>query len=569
MASLVSPGVQVKEIDLTNVVPAVSTSIGGYAGSFSWGPVEEVRTISSEKELAETFGLPPKTDVSVSQSFLTAASFLKYSGSLKVVRAGAASGYKNATSGASGNSGVQINNFAVYEASYNANAGAVGVMGAKYPGTLGNGLIVSVCPAAAAFAGWAYAGSFTAAPGSSDYAVSKGSSTDEMHIAVIDGSGIWSGAAGTVLETFAFVSQASDAVKEDGTSNYYKTVLNTQSKYIYQLANESTLTEIGSTATVAGAAFVTGSVIITYTLAGGTDVAVTSAHIVTALDYLADAETVDVNLLFAIPDNTGETTIAAKLASVAYARKDAIAFLSPPIAASTGATPTTAVKTWVTLSQATVSGSTSYVVYNNTALKVYDKYADDYRYIGAGGHIAGLCAQTDTVADAWFSPAGFNRGQLLGVTKLAYNANNADRDTLYKANINPIVSFPGQGTVLFGDKTGLVKPSAFDRINVRRLFIVLQKAIATAAKFQLFEFNDEFTRAQFKNIVEPFLRDVQGRRGIVDFAVICDSSNNTSQVVDSNEFVAEIYVKPSRSINYITLSFIATRSSVQFSELVG
>jgi phage tail sheath protein FI len=208
-------------------------------------------------------------------------------------------------------------------------------------------------------------------------------------------------------------------------------------------------------------------------------------------------------------------------------------------------------------------------VYNNTALKVYDKYADDYRYIGAGGHIAGLCAQTDSVADAWFSPAGFNRGQLLGVTKLAYNANNADRDTLYKANINPIVSFPGQGTVLFGDKTGLVKPSAFDRINVRRLFIVLQKAISTAAKFQLFEFNDEFTRAQFKNIVEPFLRDVQGRRGIIDFAVVCDSTNNTSQVVDSNEFVAEIYVKPSRSINYITLSFIATRSSVQFSELVG
>ena len=569
MASLVSPGVQVKEIDLTNVVPAVSTSIGGYAGAFSWGPVEEVRTVSSEKELAETFGLPPKTDVSVSQSFLTAASFLKYSSSLKVVRAGAASGYKNATSGSGGTSGVQINNFAAYEASFNADSGSVGYMGAKYPGTLGNGLIVSICPAAAAFAGWAYAGSFTAAPGSSAYAVSKGSSTDEMHIAVVDGSGIWSGVAGTVLETFAFVSQASDAVKEDGTSNFYKTVLNTQSKYVYQLAHEAALTEMGSTAAVAGAAFVTSASVYTYTMAGGTDVAVTSAHIVTALDYLADSETVDVNLLFAIPDNTGETTIAAKLAAVAVARKDALAFLSPPIVASTGSTPTASVKTWVTLSQATASGSTSYVVYNNTALKVYDKYADNYRYIGAGGHIAGLCAQTDAVADAWFSPAGFNRGQLLGVTKLAYNANNADRDTLYKANINPIVSFPGQGTVLFGDKTGLVKPSAFDRINVRRLFIVLQKAISTAAKFQLFEFNDEFTRAQFKNIVEPFLRDVQGRRGIVDFAVICDSSNNTSQVVDSNEFVAEIYVKPSRSINYITLSFIATRSSVQFSELVG
>ena len=577
MASLVSPGVQVREIDLTNVVPAVSTSIGGYAGAFSWGPVEEVRTVSSEKELAELFGLPPKTDVSVSQSFLTAASFLKYSGSLKVVRAGAASGYKNATSGSGGTSGVQINNFAAYEASFNANAGSVGVMGAKYPGTLGNGLIVSICPAAAAFATWQYPlsgdpitlvrNAFTAAPGSSAYAVSKGASADEMHIAIIDGSGIWSGTPGTVLETFAFVSQASDAVKEDGTSNYYKTVLNTQSKYIYQLANESTLTEIGSTAVV-GAAFVTGSVNLQYTLAGGTDVAVTSAHIVTALDYLADSETVDVNLLFAVPDNADQTTIAAKLASIAVARKDAIAFLSPPIATSTGSTPTTSVKAWVASSQSG-AGASSYVVYNNTALKVYDKYADDYRYIGAGGHIAGLCAQTDAVADAWFSPAGFNRGQLLGVTKLAYNANNADRDTLYKANINPIVSFPGQGTVLFGDKTGLVKPSAFDRINVRRLFIVLQKAISTAAKFQLFEFNDEFTRAQFKNIVEPFLRDVQGRRGIVDFAVICDSSNNTSQVIDSNEFVAEIYVKPSRSINYITLSFIATRSSVQFSELVG
>ena len=572
MASLVSPGVQVREIDLTNVVPAVSTSIGGYAGSFSWGPIGEVRTVSSEKELAETFGLPPKTDVSVSQSFLTAASFLKYSSSLKVVRAGVAQSvntYKNATSGVSGAAGlgVQINNFAAYEASFNAGEGAVGVMAAKYPGTLGNGLIVSVCPAAAAFAAWTYAGSFTAAPGSSAYAVSKGSSTDEMHIAVVDGSGIWSGAAGTVLETFAFVSQASDAVKEDGTSNYYKTVLNTQSKYVYQLDHESALTQMGYTA-AAGGPFTTGSAIFTYTMAGGADVAVTSGLIATALDYLADAETVDVNLLFAIPDSTGETTIASKLAAVAIARKDAIAFLSPPIVASTGLTPTTSVKTWVNSAQSG-AGASSYVVYNNTALKVYDKYADDYRYIGAGGHVAGLCAQTDAVADAWFSPAGFNRGQLLGVTKLAYNANNADRDILYKANINPIVSFPGQGTVLFGDKTGLVKPSAFDRINVRRLFIVLQKAISTAAKFQLFEFNDEFTRAQFKNIVEPFLRDVQGRRGIVDFAVICDSSNNTSQVIDSNEFVAEIYVKPSRSINYITLSFIATRSSVQFSELVG
>ncbi len=202
-------------------------------------------------------------------------------------------------------------------------------------------------------------------------------------------------------------------------------------------------------------------------------------------------------------------------------------------------------------------------------LKVTEKYNDVYRWIPASGHVAGLCAYTDNVADAWFSPAGFNRGQLLGVTKIAFNPKQADRDTLYKARINPIVSFPGQGTVLYGDKTALAKPSAFDRINVRRLFITLEKSISTAAKFQLFELNDEFTRAMFRNMVEPFLRDVQGRRGITDFKVVCDETNNTGDVIDRNEFRADIYIKPARSINFITLNFIATRTGVEFSELTG
>jgi phage tail sheath protein FI len=213
--------------------------------------------------------------------------------------------------------------------------------------------------------------------------------------------------------------------------------------------------------------------------------------------------------------------------------------------------------------------STSYASCDSTALYVYDKYNDVYRWIGAAGHHAGLCANTDNVADAWFSPAGVNRGQLLGVTKLAFNPKKADRDTLYKARVNPIVSLPGQGTLLFGDKTLLSRPSSFDRINVRRLFIALEKAVSTAAKAQLFEFNDEFTRAQFRNLVEPFLRDVKGRRGLTDFLVVCDNTNNTSAVIDGNKFVADIFIKPSRSINFITLNFVATRSGVEFSEISG
>ena len=251
--------------------------------------------------------------------------------------------------------------------------------------------------------------------------------------------------------------------------------------------------------------------------------------------------------------------------ALAEGRKDCVVFVSPRIADTVNnATAAADVITWA--NQLT---SSSYAVIDSTALYVYDKYNDEYRWIAASGTTAGLCANTDNVADAWFSPAGLNRGQLLGVTKIAFNPKKADRDDLYKARVNPIVSFPGECTVLFGDKTALAKPSAFYRINVRRLFIVLEKAVSTASKFQLFEFNDEFTRAQFRNLVEPFLRDVKGRRGITDFFVVCDNTNNTGEVIDGNRFVADIYIKPARSINFITLNFVATRTGVEFSEIVG
>jgi phage tail sheath protein FI len=562
MAFLVSPGVEIKEIDATNVVPAVSTSIGGFAGAFNWGPVEELRTISSENELVQTFGSP---DNNTFKYFLVAASFLKYVNALKVARV--STGNLNATADGTGQ---LVKNKSDYEDNYSSGELDKGSWVAKYPGVLGNSLKVSMVTAGISdFSGWAYSSSFEAAPKTSQYALDLGKDNDtlldELHIAVIDEDGAISGTPGQVLETFAFVSQGSDAKKVDGTTNYYKDVINNNSNYIWWSDHDTNLSDAGSTI-ASTSAFTTNGAALESSLSGGTDDnAPTAGEISTGLDLFADAETVDVNLLFATPDADGESTIASKIITLCNARKDCMGFVSPPIEDTVGtSTPASDVKTFVD-----ALASTSYVACDSTALYVYDKYNDVYRYIGASGHQAGLCANADRVADAWFSPAGLNRGQLLGVTKLAFNPKQADRDTLYKARVNPIVSFPGQGTLLFGDKTLLSRPSAFDRINVRRLFIVLEKAISTAAKFQLFEFNDEFTRAQFRNLVEPFLRDVKGRRGVTDFLVICDETNNTGQVIDGNRFVADIYIKPARSINFITLNFIATRTGVEFSEIAG
>lgn len=557
MAFQVSPGVQVNEIDATNVVPAVSTSIGGFAGSFNWGPVEEVITVSSENELAATFGSP---DDNTAKYFLVAASFLKYGNALKVVRV--ASGHDNATADGSGQ---LIKNEDDYD---NAGALSVGNWVAKYPGVLGNSIKVSMISAdIASFSSWTYSSSFDAEPTTSQYAIDQGKSSakDELHIAVVDEDGAISGTPGTVLETFGFVSQGSDAKNSDGTSNYYKEVINSQSNYIWWAGHDSSLSDAGETI-ADNTTFTTNTAAIEDSLSGGSDDnAPTVGEIATGYDLLEDADTVDVNLLFATPDANGAEDIAEDLISIVNARKDCMAFVSPPIEDTVGSTtPAADVKAF-----ADGLTSTSYASCDSTALYVYDKYNDVYRWIGAAGHHAGLCANTDNVADAWFSPAGVNRGQLLGVTKLAFNPKKADRDTLYKARVNPIVSLPGQGTLLFGDKTLLSRPSAFDRINVRRLFIALEKAVSTAAKAQLFEFNDEFTRAQFRNLVEPFLRDVKGRRGLTDFLVVCDETNNTSAVIDGNRFVADIFIKPSRSINFITLNFVATRSGVEFSEISG
>ncbi len=458
--------------------------------------------------------------------------------------------------------GIKINNSDDYLTTYVNGAGLVGEFAARYPGALGNSLKVSMVTSSG-YAAWAYKSEFDSAPSTSTYASSVGGSNDEVHIIVIDEDGLWTGTQGAILEKFAFASVASDAKKSDGTNNYYRDVINSRSEYIYWMDHPAAGTNWGQTA--AGRAFVNASADVS--LSGGVDdLTATDGQLQTAWALFADDNQYDISLL---PLGKVSASVANYVISnVAETRLDCVVFVSPQdmtsgdVIIGTGSAATDKI-----IAYRNALPSSSYAVMDSGFKYQYDRYNDKYRFIPLNGDVAGLCARTDYQADPWFSPGGLNRGQIKNVVKLAVNPTKTDRDNLYKSGVNPVVTFPGEGTVLFGDKTLLAKPSAFDRINVRRLFIVMEKAIATAAKFQLFEFNDSFTRAQFKNLVEPFLRDVQGRRGITDFVVKCDESNNTGEVIDRNEFVADIFVKPNRSINFITLTFVAARSAINFTEI--
>ena len=553
MAFQLSPGVLVVEKDLTGIVPAVATSIGGYVGAFQWGPVEQITTLSNEAELVKTFGKPNDT---VASSFFSAANFLSYANNLKTVRVVGDAAKNAVTSGTA----LLIKNEDQWEATYSTGSASVGQFAAKFPGVLGNSLKVSVCDASG-FAAWDYKNEFDAAPGTSDYVDSVGGSGDEIHVVVVDEDGLWTGTADTVLEKFAFLSKAADAKKSDGSTAYYVQALR-GSRYVYWMDHPAS-SNWGSDA--AGTSF-TATGADDYSLSGGvSDDAPSDGNIQLGWDLFANAEIVDVNLLIAGPNSL---TVGAYIIEIAKARMDCIGFVSPQLASVVNNAGDEA-DDIIDDRQTTLNVNTSYGVMDSGWKYQYDKYNDKYRWVPLNADIAGLCARTDTIADPWFSPGGLNRGQIKNVVKLAYSPDKTDRDELYKNGVNPVVAFPGEGTVLFGDKTLLAKPSAFDRINVRRLFIVLEKAIATAGKYQLFEFNDAFTRAQFRNLVEPFLRDVRGRRGIYDFRVVCDETNNTGEVIDRNEFVADIFIKPARSINFMQLNFIATRTGVSFEEVVG
>ena len=639
MAFQVSPGVLVQEKDLTRIIPAVSTSIGAFAGKFSKGPMDDIISISSEQELVSTFGKPDSTNF---EDFFSAANFLQYSNSLRVVRVQNSS-VSNATE--SGSTFV-IKNTDDYQNNHADGSASVGLWAARTAGAWGNNLQISTCPSATAYeevnkttvndastavgdtvvtvtsgvgitAGdivnfgdqfeyrvvsvstndlsivrkeepayfgttdssglhealtngaqvrrrWKYYDLVNKAPGTSPYASAKGGSNDELHIVVIDEDGGITGTKGDVLEVYNALSKASDAKTPQGSDNYYPNVIYNQSSNIYWMDHNSSGTNWGSAAS--GTTFTDVTAVSSVSLQSGSDgSAATIGQKKTAYEKFKDSETVDVGLIIA---GSGDKTHIENLIAIAEDRKDAVVFASPERSDVVNVANTNTQKDNV-IGFFNQINSSSYVVFDSGYKYMYDRYADLYRYVPLNGDLAGLAARTDLIADSWFSPAGLNRGIIRGVVKLAFNPTKTQRDELYRARVNPVATFPGQGTVLFGDKTGLSAPSAFDRINVRRLFIVLEKAIATASKFQLFEFNDEFTRANFRNIVEPFLREVQGRRGITDFLVVCDETNNTGEVIDRNEFVAEIFIKPARSINFITLQFIATRTGVSFDEVAG
>lgn len=566
MPFFLSPGVNFSEIDLTTIVPAVGTTEGAYAGDFDWGPLFSIVSLGNQVELVSTFGRPTSNTF---KSFFSVSNFLDYARNIRTVRTANVAAAKNATSGTA----LLIQNRDDYELNYLdlSAANTSGQFAARYAGAKGNGLKVSLWASAnsTAFADWTYAEEFNGATGTSTYVGNLAGANDEMHIIVIDTLGKFSDAANTVLEKFPYVSKASDAKNDDGSSNYYVNVINDRSKYVYVLNHAQNITtQVAETSswgnTAAATNFAETSTSYTVTLSGGVDGWSETANVIVGYDKFANAEEVDVSLIVtgAHPQVVSEYIVD----NIAETRRDCVAFISPEYedVVDNAGSEVTDITTYRNL-----FNSSSYAVMDNNWKYQFDKFNNVYRWIPCNGDIAGLCVRTDFERDPWFSPAGFNRGHIKNVTKLAWNATKGNRDDLYKIGVNPVQSFPGEGVILYGDKTMLAKPSAFDRINVRRLFIVLEKAITRAARYSLFEFNDEFTRAQFVALVEPFLRDVQGRRGIYDFRVVCDTTNNTPEVIDRNEFIGDIYIKPARSINFIQLNFVAVRTGVAFEEVVG
>jgi phage tail sheath protein FI len=628
MAFQLSPGVLVTEKDLTNVVPAVSSSAAAFCGDFVWGPVEQVQLIGSENQLVRQFGGPASYNTT---DWFSAANFLGYGNNLQVVRACGTSAL-NATSAGDG---ILIKNEDIYLTTNASGSNDQGAFAAKYPGIFGNSIVVAIADSGTFkdIAGtgtittatnsktvtgsgtsfltethvgailkddagntigevlyiasdtslslvanaqvatsaddflidWAYASQFDGAPGTSTWASNNNATNDEVHVIVVDKNGLFTGVRGTVLEKFPFLSKGNTAKNADGSTNYYKNVVNAQSSYVWWLDHPTAATTTDNWGTlVAGTSYGVLNYAVVDHLSGGAIDAPTDAELITGYNLFQNKELYDVSLI--ITGGHSATVVNNAIDNIALSRLDCVVFLSPPLTSVQNNAADAAVDV-VAYRQNDINRATSYAVMDSGWKVQYDRYNDAYINVPLNADTAGLCARTDTTNDAWWSPAGYNRGQIKNVVKLLWSPNQTERDELYKNGVNPVTTFPGQGTILYGDKTLLAKPSAFDRINVRRLFIVLEKAIATAAKYQLFEFNDVFTRSQFRSMVEPFLRDVRGRRGIYDFRVVCDESNNTGEVIDRNEFVADIYIKPAKSINFIYLNFVATRTSVAFEEV--
>jgi hypothetical protein len=577
MAVSESPAITVKEIDLTGVVPNVGSTTGAFVGNFNWGPADAPILVSDEAGLVSTFGSPSKTN---SIDFHSAAYYLRYASSLYVVRElTEAVGQSENAYDARTSSAPRVKNDASFDFQDAALDSDQHTFIAKYPGTLGNSLQIQWLAAVdsaddPAFTSWTYQDNFDGAPITSDYVSNLGGGKDEAHVVVIDQDGVFTGTKGTVLETFPFVSVASDAKANDGTSNYIIDVINDRSEYVWMagfgdLADSDWHSNVG-TAVTDGADYQRDTVLVkTLSLTAGTNsAALGTAQYATGFDRFEDKDQVQVDFLIApgMGNRTDHTTVVNDLIAIAQGtRKDCVVVASP----ARSDVVTTALPNPEIIATAKGLTFSSYLFMDNNYLKVYDKYNDQYIKIPAASSTAGIMAASDNNTAAWYSPAGQRRGAYLGITSLVHSPNKSQRDLLYRNGVNPIANIPGQGVLLYGDKTHLARPSAFDRINVRRLFLVIERAIAIAARNVLFEFNDEFTRAEFTNVIEPFLREIQGRRGITDFRVVADETNNTAAVIDRNEFVCSIFIKPARSINFVTLNFVAVRTGVDFDEVVG
>ena len=640
MASQVSPGVIIKERDLSNaVVVGVSALKGAIASTFSKGPVGKIVNIGTERDLINIFGAPVEDNAG---DWLVASEFLRYGGQLAVVRAETT--VKNATESGTGvlvadqaafDSGVTSEKFVARDAGTGGNNLSVVIVdkvadvkvtktGHGYTdanlgdqvsdGTTTDHEITVIIDAntfgikegggaASAAGSWDAVAPFSssdwnalpigdtgltyksigARPGTSAYASERFLSADEVHVAVVDTS------TNTIVERNLFLSKLSDGKTPEGASSYWKDYVNEFSSFIYAGA-ALTSTEFttggedsGATAASYGATSASPKVLAYIlstaggALSGGTDdYAYTAGEIGSAYNLFLDTEetTVDFVLMGGSMGSESDTIAkAGSVAGVANTRKDCIAFISPwngaQIATSGGTPLTAALQLSNTIDFFGNIASSSYVVKDSGIKYTYDRFNDKYRYIGTNGDIAGLCVSTSAILDDWYSPAGTNRGGLQNVVKLAFNPNKAARDDLYTNSINPVVSMPGTGPILFGDKTALASPSAFDRINVRRLFLNIEKRAKQLAEGVLFEQNDSVTRNAFAASMSSYLTEVQARRGVTDFLVICDDSNNTPEIIDRNEFVAELYLKPTRSINFVTVTVTATRTGVSFAEVVG
>ena len=652
MASLISPGIVIKERDLTAGVVGNSQAItAAFASTFAKGPVGEITTISSQAELVETFGAPSSANA---EDYFVASEFLGYGGRLAVIRA--ETGTNSANSGA--NASLNVKN----SVDWMSGLGTGELYVAKTPGEWGNSLRVIVAdrgadqiitlatvPASVPAAGGAVTfnlsggGTATAEvisyadkvltvvlddptrlittadnledgatdvvissvadwwssttvggvalssigprPGTSAYAAARSIKYDEVHVAVVDSDGGISGTAGTVIERMLYLSKLTDGKGAENQATYYKDAINSGSEYIYHgavvvggYAPSSTDAgdAWGQASGDAGVDAFTLALAISVDLsAGDSDYEYDSGEIVNAYNLFTEADTTDLAFVIMGGGMSSEDDTKLKAGAVmgvAQGRKDCIAFVSPhrgnQIAATGGALSRSLQKTQ-TINFFNTLASTSYAVFDSGYKYMYDRFNDVYRWIPCNGDVAGLCVSTSASTEDWYSPAGTNRGGLRNAVKLAFNPTQADRDELYQARINPIVSLPGSGTILFGDKTALASPSAFDRINVRRLFLAIQKRAEGLAKGVLFEQNDATTRVGFASALNSFLAEVQARRGVTDFLVVCNETNNTASVIDRNEFVAEIYVKPTRSINYVTVTLTATKTGVSFSEVIG